>query len=115
MTSQEGLQSALGLLTLGALPSVDILEAHDVILTEVGARLYFDDLERRGAGILDAVLDAQRDEGRLVLLEHEHLIPARDARRAGDHHPVLGAMAVQLQRERAAGLHLQALHLEARS
>jgi hypothetical protein len=40
---------------------------------------------------------AHRYIRRLVLLEVEHVVPARDAGSARHHHPVLGAMIVQLQ------------------
>src|SRR6185437_9103194 len=54
-----------------------------------------------------------RNEGGLVLLEQKALLSARDARGAGDHDPMLGAMMMQLQREHATGSHHQALDLEA--
>src|SRR6201993_4078353 len=98
---------------LGALASVSVLEAHDVVLPEVGARLHLDDLEHDGARILDAVLHADRDIGRLVLLEEEHFLAPRDARRARHHDPMLGAVMMQLERELRAGLDLEALHLKA--
>ena len=60
------------------------------------------------------MLHADRDVGRLVLLEEEDLLAARDARGAGHHHPVLGAVMMQLQRQGGARLYLEALHLEAR-
>src|ERR1700739_1679419 len=100
---------------LRALAAVAVLEAHDVVFAEVGPRLHLDDLEHDGAGILDAVLHADRDVGRLVLLEKKHLFAASNARGSGDHDPMLRAMMMQLQRELRAGLDLQALHLEARS
>src|SRR5215467_3395372 len=100
---------------LRALAAVAVLEAHDVVLAEVRPRLYLDDLEHDGARILDAMLHADRDVSRLVLLEEEHLLAAGDARRACDDHPVLGPMMMHLQRELRTGLDLQALHLKARS
>ena len=54
-----------------------------------------------------------RDVGGLVFLQQEHLIAAGDARGAGNHHPVLGAVMVHLQRQHATRAHRQALHLEA--
>src|SRR6516165_11287139 len=95
-----------------SLASVDILEAHDVILAQVGAGLHLDDLEGDHAGVLDAVPDANRDVGRLVLLEQEHVLATGDARGPRHHHPVLGAMVVHLQRESRTGLDLESLHLE---
>ena len=40
---------------------------------------------------------ADRDVGRLVLLEQEFLLATRDARGARHHDPVFGAVMVQLQ------------------
>src|SRR5438876_8710102 len=97
-----------------SLASVAILEAHDIILAEIGARLHFDDLERHGTGVLDAVLHAHRDIGRLVLLEEKDFVSAGHARGAGDDHPVLGPVMMQLQGERGAGVDVETLHLEAR-
>src|SRR5258707_12359154 len=97
-----------------SLASVTVLEAHYIVFAEIRARLHLDDLERHRARVLDAMLHADRNVSGLVLFEKEHLLAARDARRAGHHHPVLGAVMMQLQRQRGAGVYLQALHLEAR-
>src|ERR1700730_15999689 len=79
------------------LASVTVLEAHDVVLAEVRTRLHLDDFERHDARVLNAVLDAHRDVGRLVLFEKEDLLAASDARGAGHHYPVLGAVMMQRQ------------------
>src|SRR5688572_18591134 len=64
---------------LGAnVPSVRILETDDVVLTEIGARLHFDQLERHFARILEPVARTQRDVGRLVFGKQERLLAARD-------------------------------------
>ena len=91
-SSQSTLQPDL------AFAAIAVLEAHDVVLAEIGAGLHLDDVQRNLAGILDAMLRAERNVGRLILLEQERLLAARDARRAGDDDPVLGAMMMQLQR-----------------
>src|SRR5215467_14758691 len=93
---------------LRALAAVTVLEAHDVVLAEVRPRLHLDDLEHDGARILDAVLHADRDVGRLVLLEEKHLLTTGDARSSRDHHPMLGAVMMHLERELRARLDLQA-------
>src|SRR3984893_12782271 len=80
-----------------SLASVTVLEAHDVVLAQVRAGLHLDDFQRHRARVLDAVLDAHRDVGRLVLFEKEDLVAASDARGAGHHHPVLGAVMMQRQ------------------
>jgi hypothetical protein len=43
--------------------AVVVFKAHDVILTQIAARLYFDDLERNGAGVGEAVDMAEWDVG----------------------------------------------------
>src|SRR5690606_37025320 len=49
-----------------AFPAVPVLEAHDIVLAQVGARLYLDDVQRNLARVLDAVLGAQRDVRGLI-------------------------------------------------
>src|SRR5205807_1843577 len=98
----------------GSLAPIAVLESHDIVLAEIGTRLHLDDLERHGTGVLDAVLHPDRDVGRLALLEEKNLVSAGHASGAGDHHPVLGAVMMQLQGQRGAGVDLETLHLEAR-
>src|SRR3981189_747645 len=87
-----------------SLASVTVLEAHDVVFAQIRARLHLDDFQRHRARVLDAMLHADRDVGRLVLFQKEDLLAARDARGAGHHHPVLGAVMMHLQRQRGARL-----------
>ena len=47
---------------------VDVLDADDVVLAEIGAGLHLDQLEVDLAGIGEAVDDADRQEDRLVLV-----------------------------------------------
>ena len=104
---------ALEFLVPGALAAlVAVLEAHDVVLAEVAARLHLDELERQLARVLQPVLRPDRDVRRFVLRQEELVLAARDPRRAGDHDPVLGAVVVHLQRKRRARLDHDALHLE---
>src|SRR5690606_15246543 len=77
--------------------AVGVLETDDVVLAQVAAGLDLDQLQRQLAGIAQAVGDAQRDVGALVLGQQDHLVPAGDLGRAADHHPVLGAVVVHLQ------------------
>lgn len=44
-------------------PPVSILKAHDIVLAEVAAGLYFDHFERDDAGVFQTVGDAERDVG----------------------------------------------------
>ena len=61
----------------------------------------------------EAVDGADRDVDRLVLVHGLDVGADRDLGGAAHHHPVLGAMLVLLQRQRAARLHHDALDLEA--
>src|SRR5688572_568984 len=116
-----GLRSSKGTFMVEALGSgsvraaraaVGVLDAHDVVLTEVAARLHLDDLQDLGAGVLDPVHCADRYVGRFVLAEVEDLVVARDAGAALDDDPVLGAMRVLLQGQLRARLDREALNLE---
>src|SRR5579884_2703495 len=98
-----------------SLAAIAVLEANDVVLTQVGAGLYLDDVHRDLAWILDAMAHTDRDVGRLVLLEQEDLVPAGDAGGPGHDDPVLGSVVMHLQRQGRPRLHLEALHLEART
>src|SRR3954465_15895342 len=76
---------------------VDVLDADDVVLPQVGAGLHFDELQRDLPGVLEAMHLAHADVDRLVLAERHRLRAARDARRAAHDDPVLRAMVVVLQ------------------
>jgi hypothetical protein len=65
------------------------------------------------ARVLQPVHRPERDVDRLVLGHQPHLLADGDPRRALDHHPVLGAVHVALQRQDAARVHHDPLHLEA--
>src|SRR3984893_19171278 len=95
------------------LAPVPIVEAHDVVLTEVRARLNLDMVKRNHAGILDPVLHPDGNVGGLIFLQQENFLPASNARRPGDDYPVLRTMMVHLQRQGCTGFDLEALHLEA--
>src|SRR5947208_15385050 len=69
--------------------AVSVLEANDVVLSEVASRLHLDDLERQAAGVLEAMLGAGRNVGRFVLGEQKRLLAARDPRGAAHHDPIL--------------------------
>lgn len=51
---------------LASFPTVGIVEAHDIVLAEIGAGLHLDDFERRLAWIRQPMRDAQWDVGRLI-------------------------------------------------
>ena len=94
---------------------VGVLETHDVVLAEVGARLHLDDLQRHPARVGQPVHLSQRDVGRLVLAQHQHLVAVGDLGGAGDDDPVLGAVVVHLQAQGRARLDHDPLDLEART
>src|SRR5688572_14163036 len=95
---------------LGAnVPSVRILEADDIVLAEVGARLHFNQLERHLAGILEPVARAEWNVGRLVFGKQERFLAARDLGSAYHDDPVLGAMVMHLQRQAGARIDDDAL------
>src|SRR5438477_7595092 len=77
-----------------SVPPVGVLEAHDVVLAEIGARLHLDEMERDLAGILQPVADAERNIGRLVLVEQDLLAAPHHLGGARDDDPVLGAVMV---------------------
>src|SRR5439155_19387827 len=69
--------------------------------------------ERISAGILEAMHRLDRNVRRLIRFQLEHVIAARDAGAAVDDDPMLAAPMMQLKRQRAGALHLDALDLEA--
>src|SRR5690606_31722625 len=91
---------------------VDVVQALDVVLAEVAARLDLDQFHRSGAPVAQAAHAAARNVRALVLLQVEHLAVAGDLGHAGDDHPVLGAVAVPLQAQPRAGLDHDALDLD---
>ena len=62
---------------------------HDIILANIGAVLYLDDLERDAAGVFELVLRCLRDEYGLALVEHGPLLAARDLGGAAQDDPML--------------------------
>ena len=93
-------------------PAVDIVEAFDVVLAQIVPGLNFDDPEDVLARVLQSVARAERDVGRLVGPELEHLLATGDPGPALDHDPMLGPMPMTLQGEARAGLDRQLLDLE---
>src|SRR5262247_1628113 len=90
----------------GLLPaSVDVVEAHDVVLAEIAADLHFDQFEWDLARIGKPMNVADRDIDGFVFVHAAHVIAERDLGRSLDHDPMLGAMEVLLQRELASRLH----------
>ena len=83
-------------LMLAATP-VHVLEAHDVVLAQISARLHFDDFQRQRARVFQAMLHADGNLSRLILGEQKSLSAARHLGRAAHHYPMLGAVVMHLQ------------------
>src|SRR3569832_2386027 len=75
-----------------AAPPVHIVETHDVVLAEVGARLHLDDLVRQRARIFLSVLHADEKKQQKKHQKQKNQHTTGDARRAAHHHPVLSAV-----------------------
>src|SRR5262245_4423634 len=58
--------------------AVAVLEADDVVLSEIAPRLHLDQVQRDLARVLEPVRGADRDVGRLVLGKHHFLFAAAD-------------------------------------
>ena len=94
-------------------PAIGIIKADDVILTQVRARLNFDDLQRLIPPIAESMLVPWRDVGGFVFFQRKITLTMGDLRLAFHHHPVLGTMLVHLQTEARAWVHHDAFDLEA--
>src|SRR2546422_313742 len=76
---------------------IAIFVPDDVVLAEVSAGLYFDEVQRLVGRILQPVFRAERNEGRFVFAHFVNLVIARHARPAGDDDPMLRALVMHLQ------------------
>jgi hypothetical protein len=92
---------------------VIVIETDDIVLAQVFAALDLDDHQRDLAGILQAVVLADGDEGRLVDVDHLLLVTAGHQGGAGNDDPVLTAVVVLLQRKPLSRRDLDALDLVA--
>ena len=86
----------------GLLPPVVVVEAADVVLAEVVAALHLDDHQLVVVEVGDAVRRPDPDVDAAAGLDLDGLAVDRAGRRAGDHDPVLGALAVGLVATAAA-------------
>src|SRR5579885_2876548 len=92
--------------------AVAVLEADDVVLAEIRARLHLDQHQRDASRVLDLVDAAERQVGALILADEKLPVVPRHQRAAVDDDPVLGAMEMLLQAELGAGVDDDALDLE---
>ena len=77
--------------------SVDVVEAHDVVLSDIAADLHLDQFERDLAGIGEPVNAFDWDINGFVFVHAAHVVAERDLGCPFDHDPVLRAMKVFLQ------------------
>src|SRR5262249_37616576 len=93
-------------------PLIHILEPDDVVLAEITSGLDLDEFKRDLAWVGEAVNRADRDIGRLILVNDFLDLADRHFRRPAHHHPVLGAVEMPLQRQHPTGGHDDALDLK---
>ena len=96
-TARANCRIGSALVTLLTFPPVNIGKTHNVVLAQVGPRLYFDKHQRNNTGIFEPMLCANGDIGRLVFCKQPHNIAVGNLCRAAHHNPVLGAVVVHLQ------------------
>src|SRR5471032_3538245 len=92
--------------------TIDIFKPLDIVFTQITARLDFDDFQRNLARVAQAVDRGNRDVGRLVFTQQEHVFVAGHFGGAADHDPVFGAVLVHLQRQARARFDRDVLDLE---
>jgi hypothetical protein len=92
--------------------SVVVFQSDDVILTEIIAKLHFNNFEWTITAIAQTVICLERDMNVLALTELQFLRATHDVCYAFDYDPVLLAPRVALQAEAGAGLYLKHLNLE---
>src|SRR3990167_1967632 len=95
--------------------AVDVVITHDVVFTQVLTALYLDHHQVDDAGVGQAVLVPGGNVGGLVHVEQDLAFAIGDHRCAADHYPMLAAVMVHLQRQRAFGLDHDALDFEPRA
>ena len=79
--------------------AIDIIESHDVVFTQVGAALHFDQFHRDASGIGETVFAAQGDVGALVLSHQLGLSIPFDHGGSIDDNPVFRPVVMHLQRQ----------------
>ena len=79
-------------------PAEVVSITHNIIFSQITARLDLDDLQKVVRRIFQAMPGAYRYVSRFIHVEQNHLIPARYARCALHHHPVFGALVMRLER-----------------
>jgi hypothetical protein len=93
------------------LPFVVIFETNDVVFAQVITELYFDERERLGGAVAQAMISFRGDVYVLSTRELKLTLPAYHVGDSGDHYPVLVAPRMALQAEACARFHLQPFDL----
>ena len=96
-TARANCRIGSALVTLLTFPPVNIGKTHNVVLAQVGPRLYFNKYQWDNTGIFEPMHCANGDIGRLVFCKHPYNIAIGHLCRATHHNPVFGAVMVDLQ------------------
>src|SRR3954467_2306225 len=92
---------------------VIVVDADDVVLTEIIAALHLDQVKRLLARIGQPMLRSSWDEGRFIFAQQPGLVPDRHFGRSGYDDPMFRTVAMLLQRQLPARLDDDPLGLEA--
>jgi hypothetical protein len=92
-----------------------VLEANDVIFSQVGAGLDLDNLKRDLSGIFETMLGTNRNVNRLVFIKEPISVVNDDERCSSNNDPVLRSMMVRLKGQTFTGLNNNMLDLMASS
>src|SRR5262245_41372035 len=80
----------------GSLSAEIILEALDIVLSQIGSALDFDKYELFDADVLDTVCRSHGDVNRFADADGEFVSIERDFGRSSNHHPMLRTALVRL-------------------
>ena len=101
-------------LAFGALTArIDVFVAHDVVLTEIGAGLYFDQDHGHFVRVFHPVLCSEWDIDRLVFSDEFDFVIHSHFCCSGHNDPVFRTMVVALQAQGCSWVYVDALHLKA--
>src|SRR5450830_165887 len=94
--------------------AIVVIKTNNIVFPEVIAALHFDHHAINLAGVGETVGSAGGNVGRLVRAEGDFVLAVHYLGGARNHHPVLAAPVMILQRKRGTGLDHDTLDLEAR-
>src|SRR5438128_3923883 len=90
-----------------------VIEADNVVLPEVIAKLDFDDSQRCVCAVTKAMISLWRNVDVLTGTQLQFIFSTHHVRNAFDHDPMFAATRVALQTESRAGLHFQHFYFKA--